>query len=264
MPNEPGAGVEPTTEELSAYLDHELDARAQSRVAEHVASCSSCQTRLDGLRQTAHAIRALPMETPPRSFTIPEAERRSFRWAPVGWVGGVAAAVLIVLVGVQHLPGPATSATTAGRGEQYSYNQAPQALNNSGQDRTSAASKAAAPASNTGIVIDPRNSQRRLTVTTDRSTYPSNGTVVIAGYLEGDTAANLNQVHAFLRKGSYAVELKQPSGSGFGTAVFGFHGSYALTSLPLPSPATGDYVLTVTWTAPDGATLIAEVPLRVS
>jgi len=38
MPSEPRIPTEPTLEELSAYLDHELDARAQARVADHVAS----------------------------------------------------------------------------------------------------------------------------------------------------------------------------------------------------------------------------------
>ena len=60
MPNDV---KEPTVEELSAFIDNELDAYAQSRVAAHVAGCPGCQVRLDGLRQTAHAVRALPMET---------------------------------------------------------------------------------------------------------------------------------------------------------------------------------------------------------
>ena len=61
---------EPALEELSAYLDHELDSEAHARVAAHIAGCQDCQARLDGLRQTTYAVRALPMETPPRAFTI--------------------------------------------------------------------------------------------------------------------------------------------------------------------------------------------------
>ena len=71
MPSEPRIPMEPTLEELSAYLDHELDDGAKARVAEHVAGCADCKMRLDGLRQTAYAIRALPMETPPRTFIVP-------------------------------------------------------------------------------------------------------------------------------------------------------------------------------------------------
>jgi hypothetical protein len=157
----------------------------------------------------------------------------------------------------------AQTAVNSGEGNFYNPN-APQALSG-GQDQRSGDLKAAgAPASNTGIVIDPRNAQRRMTVTTDRAVYPSNGSITVAGFLQGDTAANLNQVHIFLRKGTYAVELKQPTGSSVGEGVFGFHGSYALSSLPLPNPPAGSYVLTMTWTAPDGSTLIAEVPLTLN
>ena len=89
MPSEPRVPTEPTLEELSAYLDHELDAGAQARVAAHVAGCAECTRRLNGLRETVYAVRALPMETPNRTFTIPSERRQPFRWAPVGWVGGV-------------------------------------------------------------------------------------------------------------------------------------------------------------------------------
>ena len=91
MPSKPPIPSEPKLEELSAYLDHELEGGAQARVAEHITGCRDCQARLDGLRQTVHAVRALPMETPPRSFTIPAQRRQSYRWAPVGWLGGAAA-----------------------------------------------------------------------------------------------------------------------------------------------------------------------------
>src|SRR3989442_7901539 len=104
MPSEPRIPTEPTLEELSAYLDHELDDDARARVAEHVAGCPDCQARLDGLRQTAYAIRALPMETPTRTFTIPAKPRESFRWAPVaGWIGGGSAGTLVILFGLTHV-----------------------------------------------------------------------------------------------------------------------------------------------------------------
>ncbi|MEA2667775.1 MAG: putative zinc-finger, partial [Chloroflexota bacterium] len=67
MPSEPRVPTEPTLDELSAYLDHELDEDAKARVAQHVAGCAECQARLDGLRQASYAIRALPMETPTRT-----------------------------------------------------------------------------------------------------------------------------------------------------------------------------------------------------
>src|SRR5258708_6602833 len=115
MPSEPRVPTEPTLEELSAYLDHELDGDARTRIAEHVAGCAGCQARLDGLRQTAYAIRALPMETPPRTFAIPTKRRESTRWAPVaGWIGGVAAAMLIIVIGVTHVPFHTLATSTTG------------------------------------------------------------------------------------------------------------------------------------------------------
>src|SRR5438874_10691358 len=114
MPSEPRIPAEPTLEELSAYLDHELDSATQARVAEHVAGCDECRARLDGLRETAHAIRALPMETPPRTFTVPEQRRRTWRWAPAGWIGSAAVALLLIAVGIQNLHLPAGSTATTG------------------------------------------------------------------------------------------------------------------------------------------------------
>ena len=268
MPSEPRA-AEPTAEELSAYLDHELDAPAHTRVAEHVATCDACQQRLDGIRQAARAIRALPMETPPRSFTIPaEQPRRPFRWAPVGWIGGAAAAVLLIAVGLQQIHLPAATGGGAGTAmyapaSNSSQASRPEALSRSNDQGGGAALKAATPAANSSIVIDPRNPQRRLTVSTDRATYAANDMMIVRGYLEGAAAAGPNRVQIFLRRGAYAVELKQPSLSTFATSAYTFQGNYSLSDLPLPTPTSGSYVLLVTWTAPDGSTLIAELPVTM-
>ena len=269
MPSEPRA-AEPTVEELSAYLDHELDAAAHTRVAEHVATCAACQQRLDGLRQAAHAVRGLPMETPSRSFTIPAAQpRRAFRWAPVGWIGGAAAALLLIAVGLQQIHFPAATgggASTAMYAPARNSSQAsgPEALSRSNDQSAGAALKAAAPAANTGIVIDPRNPQRRLTVSTDRASYAANEAMIVRGYLEGAAGAGPNRVQIFLRRGAYAVELKQPSLSTFATSAYSFQGNYSLADLSLPTPTSGSYVLLVTWTVADGSTLIAELPVTIT
>src|SRR2546423_9033353 len=98
---------EPALEELSAYLDHELDGAAQARVAAHVAECQACQARLEGLRQTTYAVRALPLQTPPRAFTIPaQRERTSRSWAPAAWLGGAAGPPLVGPLRVEHLHPP--------------------------------------------------------------------------------------------------------------------------------------------------------------
>ncbi len=121
---------EPALEELSAYLDHELDSATQARVAEHVAVCQDCQARLDGLRQATYAVRALSMETPPRAFTIPAPRERTVRrWAPAAWLGGAAAALLVVVFGVNQLhfqgPGGGNTSTVSGGLAQGSYAEVP-------------------------------------------------------------------------------------------------------------------------------------------
>src|SRR2546430_12072909 len=65
MPSEPRIPPEPTLEELSAYLDHELDAPTQARVADHIAGWDDCRARLHGLRETRPAVRSPPNEPPP-------------------------------------------------------------------------------------------------------------------------------------------------------------------------------------------------------
>src|SRR2546428_1713331 len=114
MRGEPRIRAEPSLEELSAYLDHELDAATRARVAAHVAGCAACTRRLDALRETIHALRALPMETPPRTFTVPEQRGRTWRWAPAGWIGRAAVAPLLIVVGIHNLHLPAAPIATSG------------------------------------------------------------------------------------------------------------------------------------------------------
>lgn len=273
MPSEPRIPTEPTLEELSAYLDHELNDDARLRVAEHVAGCADCQARLDGLRQTAYAIRALPMETPRRTFTIPAKRRESLRWAPVaGWIGGVAAAMLIIVVGVTHLPlnGPGSTASTGTISGGLGQGNAPQS--NKG---------AAAPAAPTGnvtldgqqafaardavTVIDPRNNARRLSLMIGAAAYPSDGFILVTGTLSGDPSSNVGQVRLALRRGSYGVALPMPQQTFANSDSVGFGGNYSIAVLRLPNPVPGSYTVVATWTATDGsgATLFAEVPVTI-
>ena len=180
MPSEPRTPAEPTLEELSAYLDHELDSAAEARVADHVAACDECRARLDGLRETAHAIRALPMETPPRRFTIPEQRRRGWRWAPAGWIGSAAVALLLIAVGIQNLHLPAGPTATSGS---FSTNSgglanAPATRSEKGAVPPLSApspftqqfdAQSAAAATNAATVADSSNSARRLVLDMDKA-----------------------------------------------------------------------------------------------
>jgi anti-sigma factor RsiW len=277
MPSEPRIPTEPTLDELSAYLDHELDDEARARVDEHLAGCADCQARLAGLRQTTYAIRALPMETPPRAFTIPAKRRESFRWAPAaGWIGGVAAAMLIVVFGVTHLPlhpvNTASSTTSGGlaygSGTQKGAAAPVAAPRVSSNDQLSNG-QAATASRNAATVADAANSSRRLVLDTDRASYTTNGRMMVSVQLIGSPATSLNSgdqgLTLTLVHNGVGVALN-PVGveSWNGTPVFG--GWYDLASLHLSEPRPGDYRLEATWVIPDGSgrVLQASVPVTVT
>lgn len=273
MPSEPRIPTEPTLEELSAYLDHELDEDAKARVAEHVAGCVDCQARLDGLRQTAYAIRALPMETPPRTFTIPAKRRVSSSWVPVaGWIGGVAAAMLIIVVGVTHLPfqGPGGAASTGTVSRSLSQGSGSQPQNGvaapaAHPDNLQADSARAFAARGGVTVTDPRNNGRRLSLVINAPLYATDGWMVVDGELGGDPSSNVGQIRLVLRRGSYGVELPMPQQTYTNSDRIGFEGTYSIAALRLPNPVPGSYTLTATWMATDGSavTLFAELPVTI-
>jgi len=278
MPGEPRVPTEPTLEELSALIDNELDAGAQARVAEHVAGCQECQARLDRLRQTAHAIRGLPMETPPRSFTIPAQRRQAWRWAPVGWIGSAAVALLLIAVGIQnlHLPaGPTATGSTSTVSGGLAYGPA--------QGQKGAVAPLAAPAPSTqqfdsqsrgsatngATVVDPTNSSRRLALDTDSTSYPATGRMRVTAQLIGSPSTSLNSANQGLTltlvRNGLGVALN-PVGveSWNGTPIFG--GWYDLAGFPLSAPRAGDYRLEATWVIPDGSgrVLQTSVPIRLT
>ncbi|HEY3107333.1 MAG TPA: zf-HC2 domain-containing protein, partial [Chloroflexota bacterium] len=57
-------------DELSAYLDGELEPAGRQAVDDHLAGCAECRAELDGLRQTRDLLRAVRPVAPPRSFAI--------------------------------------------------------------------------------------------------------------------------------------------------------------------------------------------------
>jgi putative zinc finger protein len=275
MPSDPRVSNEPSLEELSAFIDDELDADAHARVGAHVAGCQDCKARLDGLRQAAHAVRALPMETPQRTFTIPAQRRQSWRWAPVGWIGSAAVALLLVVVGIQNLHLPASSPTA---GPTANYNAATSAHNSTGGSGAAPLaapaastpqfdSQARAAAANTSTTVDPSNGSRRMILGTDRASYSTSGRMTVTIQLSGSPSTSTNSgdqglTLTLVRNGA-GVALN-PVGviSGNGTPVFG--GTYDLSRLPLAGP--GDYRLEATWVIPDGSgrVLQASVPIQIA
>ena len=279
MPSEPRQHDGPSLEELSAFIDHELSAKDQAIVDDHVAGCAECRTRLDGLRQTTQAIRGLPMETPRRAFTIPPEGRRSWSWAPLGWLGGAAAALLLIAVGIQnlHLPaGPtASSGSTSTVSGGLAYGPA--------QGQKGAVAPLAAPAPspqlfdsqsrgsamNAATVVDPTNSSRRLVLDTDSASYPTTGRMQVTAQLIGSPLTSLNSANQGLTltlvRNGLGVALN-PVGveSWNGTPIFG--GWYDIAGFPLSAPRAGDYRLEATWVIPDGSgrVLQSSVPIRLT
>ena len=275
MPSEPRIPTEPTLEELSAYLDHELDDDARARVAQHIAGCADCQARLDGLRETAFAIRALPMETPPRTFAIPATGRRPARWAPVaGWIGGVAVAMLVIVVGLTQLHFPGSAATsTAGSGSNFSGGLAQGAaapyrevapLNPLGQPNLDSASRAYSPSSKTAM--DAHNSSRSLTISTDAASYPASGVITLHVTTKGLSSVEASSVRIFLMRetgqGGYAVRLIPPSNAS--TYPFDYEAAYSIPQMQLPAPVAGKYTLQVTIDTSDHSGLVAWLPLTIT
>lgn len=92
-----------TQEHLSAYVDNSLPEPEKKRLEAHLSTCDVCSGDLQTLRQTVEWLRRLPEQPIPRSFAIPESERRPSGFGlgqlfPYFSAGAVAAAVLLLLV----------------------------------------------------------------------------------------------------------------------------------------------------------------------
>jgi anti-sigma factor RsiW len=95
---------EHSEEQLSAYLDGELDARQAEKVARHLSGCPACTATLEDLRSGKALLAELPRLAPSRSFVLgPEhareravsrpRQRSAFAFAPA-----IAATVLVALL----------------------------------------------------------------------------------------------------------------------------------------------------------------------
>jgi hypothetical protein len=272
MPSEPRIPTEPTLEELSAYLDHELDGDARARVAEHVAGCVGCQARLDGLRQTTYAIRALPMETPPRPFTVPAKRRETVRWVPAAsWIGGVAAAMLIIVVAVTHFPAHPAAMSTASSPSRISGGLAQSApyrevapLDGSGNYAPDATVQGSA--SNSKSVVDAQSSSRSMTVSTDASSYHASRVITVHVTTKGLSANEASSVRIFLMRdsgqGGYLVRLAAPTNAP--SFPFDYQGAYSIPQMQLPAPVAGSYSLQVTIDTSDHSGLVVWLPVTIT
>ena len=59
-------------DDLSAYIDGQLDARSREAVEGHLAGCVSCRLELDELRAMVGLLQRVTQAETPRSFTLAE------------------------------------------------------------------------------------------------------------------------------------------------------------------------------------------------
>jgi anti-sigma factor RsiW len=59
-------------EQLSAYLDNEVDEHERAALEQHLPTCEECRRALEELEQSRALLRAIPATALPRSFVLPE------------------------------------------------------------------------------------------------------------------------------------------------------------------------------------------------
>src|SRR2546425_4804532 len=108
-------------DQLSAYLDGELDPSDRAHLEAHLPTCAECRTTIDALRATVADLAALPDPVPSEQDSwalraaIASARKPSKRWRRVAMAAGTAAAAVIAVVVFTHTGrGGGASALNAG------------------------------------------------------------------------------------------------------------------------------------------------------
>lgn len=84
---------------LSAYLDGEVAADEQQRVAHHLSGCTRCREDLVSLSRVRAAVRGLPLlEVPGSTLGLPEQSLAPVHRRPRVWIGAAAAAAAVLVV----------------------------------------------------------------------------------------------------------------------------------------------------------------------
>jgi hypothetical protein len=118
----------PEFEQLSAYLDGELDAGEQARLDAHVPGCAECTATLDALRATLADLEALPeaemsavqiarLDAVIDQERVASRARSSGKKMRIAWAAGGIAASLIAIVALTRMNTHATGPTSAGGAE---------------------------------------------------------------------------------------------------------------------------------------------------
>lgn len=139
---ETGIGDGHVTGLISDYIDGILPPSEQERVRAHIAACRGCRADYIELKAVQQLLHAVPMEAPPRAFTLTQemagsqqAKSRSLlarllapAFAPTLAAGSVVAFALLLLVMVSARSAPGIAALTASPSVaqgQSAYNAAP-------------------------------------------------------------------------------------------------------------------------------------------
>jgi Putative zinc-finger len=183
-------------EQLSAYLDDELDETERAALDEHLATCEECRGLLAELRETRSLLRALPAPTLSRSFLIPEtgaipqplagarrtttatrtATQRRRGARVLQWVGGLVATLgLLLFVGTTLLSSGnlaihSGSASSAAAARSTSPGLPPQPTSAQQFATSKPASSGGLPPQATATVVVPAPT-KRLSTSSDKPTH---------------------------------------------------------------------------------------------
>lgn len=94
-------------DELSAYLDNEIDATARDRIAEHLTGCEACRDELADIDLARQVVRRLPqVELPARTRRLTgfRPRRSTGFWPRWAWVAPALAATVLA-AGLLVAPG---------------------------------------------------------------------------------------------------------------------------------------------------------------
>ena len=119
-------------QDLSAYIDGQLEPREQRALEAHLAECASCQDELEALRGVVALLHRVPQVRVPRSFALSEAPVRGTWWstgytAPLRYATAAAALLLLaVAVGDLVTGQPTTIVPEAAPAAERRGDQAPE------------------------------------------------------------------------------------------------------------------------------------------
>jgi anti-sigma factor RsiW len=138
-------------DDLSAYVDGELNAARLAGLEAHLASCESCRQELAELQATKSLLRQLPEVQAQRSFAVPSGHVVKRTPAPAPWLGALRGATVATVAALALLLAVDFVSVDMSDDESASFQAAPAA-----QQTTAESAAGAAEATQTPIAADQR------------------------------------------------------------------------------------------------------------